>query len=56
VKSINKDCLRFDVSKETLSRISPLKISQELNLETSLRFNGKVSGHFVQAILMKSVL
>ena len=47
MKSINKDCLRFDVSKETLSRISPLKISQELNLETSLRFNGKVSGHFV---------
>ena len=47
VIGINKDCLRFDVSKETLSRISPLKISQELNLETSLRFNGKVSGHFV---------
>ncbi len=47
VKEINKDCLKFDVSKETLSRISPLKISQELNLETSLRFNGKVSGHFV---------
>ncbi|MBT4759786.1 MAG: riboflavin synthase, partial [Nitrosomonadales bacterium] len=37
----------FDVSKETLSRTSPLKISQELNLESSLRFNGKVSGHFV---------
>ena len=47
VKDISKDCLKFDVSKETLSRISPLKISQELNLETSLRFNGKVSGHFV---------
>ena len=47
VKEINKDCLKFDVSKETLSRISPLKISQELNLESSLRFNGKVSGHFV---------
>lgn len=47
VKGINKDCLKFDVSKETLSRISPLKISQVLNLETSLRFNGKVSGHFV---------
>ena len=47
VKNISENLLSFDVSKETLSRTSPLKISQELNLESSLRFNGKVSGHFV---------
>lgn len=47
VNNLNKKLLSFDVSKETSSRVSPLKISQKLNLETSLRFNGKVSGHFV---------
>lgn len=47
VKNISENLLSFDVSTETLSRTSPLKISQELNLESSLRFNGKVSGHFV---------
>lgn len=47
VNNLNKKLLSFDVSKETSSRVSPLKISQKLNLETSLRFSGKVSGHFV---------
>jgi riboflavin synthase len=47
VTDINEDLLSFDISKETLSRTSAFKISQKLNLETSLRFNGKVSGHFV---------
>ena len=47
VKDINEDLLSFDISKETLSRTLPFQISQKLNLESSLRFNGKVSGHFV---------
>ena len=47
VTDINEDLLSFDISKETLSRTLPFEISQKLNLETSLRFNGKVSGHFV---------
>ena len=47
VTDIYKDLLSFDISKETLSRTSPFEISQKLNLETSLRYNGKVSGHFV---------
>ena len=47
VKDINEDLLSFDISRETLSRTAPLEISQKLNLESSLRFNGKVSGHFV---------
>ena len=47
VKDVNEDLLSFDISKETLSRTSPFEISQKLNLETSLRYNGKVSGHFV---------
>ncbi|MDC0999800.1 riboflavin synthase [Methylophilaceae bacterium] len=47
VTDVNEDLLSFDISKETLSRTSPFEISQKLNLETSLRYNGKVSGHFV---------
>ena len=47
IKDINEDLLSFDISRETLSRTTPLKLSQKLNLESSLRFNGKVSGHFV---------
>jgi len=47
VTDIFEDLLSFDISKETLSRTSPFEISQKLNLETSLRYNGKVSGHFV---------
>ena len=47
VTDIKENLLGFDISKETLSRTSPFEISQKLNLETSLRYNGKVSGHFV---------
>ena len=47
VTDFYEDLISFDISKETLSRTSPLKISQKMNLETSLRYNGKVSGHFV---------
>ena len=47
VKDINENLLSFDISKETLSRTYPFELSQKLNLESSLRFNGKVSGHFV---------
>ena len=50
VKDINEDLLSFDISRETLSRTAPLKLSQKLNLESSLRFNGKVSGHFVTGL------
>ena len=47
VTDIFEDLLSFDISKETLSRTSPFEMSQKLNLETSLRYNGKISGHFV---------
>ena len=33
VNNLNKKLLSFDVSKETSSRVSPLKISQKLNLK-----------------------
>jgi riboflavin synthase len=47
VTDVNDGLLSFDISKETLSRTAPFELSQKLNLETSLRYNGKVSGHFV---------
>ena len=47
VKKFSKDYMFFDLSNETISRISEFKINEIVNLESSLRFNSKVSGHFV---------
>jgi riboflavin synthase len=47
VKKFNKYFMYFDLSNETTSRISEFKINQMVNLESSLRVNSKISGHFV---------
>ncbi|MDC0127108.1 riboflavin synthase [Methylophilaceae bacterium] len=47
VKKVNKSFIYFDLSNETISRISEFKEGETVNLESSLRINGKVSGHFV---------
>ena len=47
VKKFNKYFMYFDLSKETTSRISEFKINEIVNLESSLRVNSKISGHFV---------
>ncbi len=39
--------LKFDISHESLTKINPFKLKDHVNLETSLRFSGKISGHFV---------
>ena len=45
--SFNDINLTFDISNESLGKINPFKIKDYVNLETSLKFNGKISGHFV---------
>ena len=47
VTKFDNNFLHFDLSKETISRISKIKINEIVNLETSLRVNKKISGHFV---------
>ena len=47
VKKFNKSLIYFDLSNETISRISELKVGELVNLESSLRVNSKISGHFV---------
>ena len=47
VKKFNKNFMYFDLSNETISRISEFRVGQVVNLESSLRLNGKISGHFV---------
>jgi len=47
VKKFNKYFMYFDLSNETTSRISEFKINEMVNLESSLRVNNKISGHFV---------
>ena len=47
VKKFSKNHMYFDLSNETISRISEFKINDKVNLESSLRVNSKVSGHFV---------
>ena len=47
VKKFNKYFMYFDLSNETTSRISEFKINEMVNLESSLRINSKISGHFV---------
>jgi riboflavin synthase len=39
--------LQFDISSESLAKINLFRIKDHVNLETSLKFNGKISGHFV---------
>ena len=43
VKKFSKKFLYFDLSNETISRISEFKINQLVNLESSLRVNSKIS-------------
>ena len=47
VKKFNKSSIYFDLSNETMSRISELSVGEMVNLESSLRINSKISGHFV---------
>jgi len=47
VKKFNSKFLQFDISNETIKRTAVLKQNQLVNLERSLKFNGKISGHFV---------
>ena len=47
VKKFNKSSIYFDLSNETMSRISELRVGEMVNLESSLRINSKISGHFV---------
>ena len=47
VKKFNKNFIYFDLSNETISRISELRVGEMVNLESSLRVNSKISGHFV---------
>ena len=47
VKKFNKNFMYFDLSNETISRISEFRVGQVVNLESSLRVNSKISGHFV---------
>jgi len=47
VNKFNKSFIYFDLSNETISRISELSVGELVNLESSLRLNGKISGHFV---------
>ena len=50
VVNINKDIISFYVSNETLKRSNFrfLKINQTINLEKSLIYGQKISGHFTQ--------
>lgn len=47
--AFDKETVRFDVLEETrrLTNFSALRPGAKVNLERSLRFGGKVSGHFV---------
>ena len=47
VTKFDNNFLHFDLSKETISRISKFRINEIVNIETSLRVNSKISGHFV---------
>jgi len=47
VKKFNKSFMYFDLSNETISRISAFRVEEMVNLESSLRVNSKISGHFV---------
>ena len=47
---IQKDVIFFYVSNETIDRsnFKKIKIGQEINLEKSLTYGQKISGHFIQ--------
>lgn len=49
VTEINKSILTFDVLEETrrLTNLKNLDLGSKVNLERSLRFNGRVGGHFL---------
>ncbi len=49
VNNIKNSLLQFDVSQQTLNKtnLSNLKVSNKVNLETSLTVNKNIGGHFV---------
>jgi riboflavin synthase len=50
ITNIKKNLIYFYISKETLKRsnFDKIKIEQKINLEKSLIFGQKISGHFIQ--------
>ena len=50
VEKIKKNLIQFYLSKETLSKtyFNTLKVGDMINLEKSLKFKERMSGHFVQ--------
>jgi len=47
VTKFDEQSLRFDLSNETISRMSKIRVGDKINLERSLKINAKISGHFV---------
>ena len=50
ITKINKNLISFYLSKETLEKtnFSSIKIGSIINIEKSLSFGNKISGHYVQ--------
>ena len=50
IVKIKRSSIFFDVSEETLKRsnFNSLKINQLINLESSIKYGQKISGHFIQ--------
>ena len=50
IVNIKRSSIFFDVSEETLKRsnFNSLKINQVINLESSIKYGQKISGHFIQ--------
>ena len=50
IVKIKRSSIFFDVSEETLKRsnFNSLKINQVINLESSIKYGQKISGHFIQ--------
>ena len=50
IEKIHKDIIYFYISNETLNRsnFKTIKLNQTINLEKSLTFGQKISGHFIQ--------
>ena len=47
VEALTNNELSFYLSVESISKIADLKLNQKVNLERSLKMNGRISGHFV---------
>ncbi len=55
---ISKDIALFDILPETINKtnLSFLKANDLVNVESSLRFNGKVGGHIIQGHVDETVI